>query len=243
MEFTRGAAASGSLGGGMSTSPTDRHASTPAELQEQLAAARSGWPYLQLRDGDGRQVIILLDASRPRLTIGRRPESDVALPWDHRTSRLHAELERVGSDWVVVDDGLSTNGTWVGDHRLTGRRRLHDGDVIRAGDSLIAFCAPQDAHGSTLALDVRNMPAKITPAQKRVLVAMCRPRLALADDLTAPPSNQQLASELVLSVDAIKTHLRSLFEAFKLDDVQQGQKRVELVDRAIRMGAVTERDL
>jgi FHA domain len=55
-------------------------------------------------------------ASRPqatRLTVGRAAASDVCLDFDPEVSNLHAELERIGEHWVLVDDGLSKNGTFV----------------------------------------------------------------------------------------------------------------------------------
>ena len=55
---------------------------------------------------------------------------------------MHAALERAGDDWILVDDGLSHNGTYVGGERVNGRRRLRDGDVISVGTTTIAFCAP-----------------------------------------------------------------------------------------------------
>ena len=47
----------------------------------------------------------------------------------------------MGGDWVVCDEGLSHNGTFVNGERVRGRRRLRGGDVIAVGDTLIAFCA------------------------------------------------------------------------------------------------------
>jgi hypothetical protein len=217
----------------MPESPLAPHASTPAELKERQDAVRAGLPHLVFRDGDGRQVLVRLAGDRERLTIGRRPENDVALSWDHRASRLHAQLERVGGEWVLADEGLSSNGTWVGDAKLVGRRRLRNGDVVRVGGTLIAFCAPEEAP--------MGQPLSISPAQRRVLVAMCRPALT-GGAYAAPPSNAELARELFLSVDSVKTHLKALFEAFELDDVPQGQKRATLVERALRLGIVTERD-
>src|SRR3954464_4139062 len=85
----------------------DPHASTPAELKARLEAERRGVPFLLYRDGDGRQAIAGLDAGANRVTIGRRPDNDVALAGDTEISRVHAQLERVGSDWVLIDDGLS----------------------------------------------------------------------------------------------------------------------------------------
>jgi pSer/pThr/pTyr-binding forkhead associated (FHA) protein len=226
----------------MPESPLAPHTSTPTELKERQDAVRTGVPHLVFRDGDGRQVLVRLDGRRERLTIGRRPENDVALPWDHRASRLHAELARVGGEWVLADEGLSSNGTWVGEAKLVGRRRLRDGDVMRVGGTLIAFCAPEEVPMGATSADDSHQPLSISPAQRRVLVALCRPALG-GRAYAAPPSNAELASELFLSVDSVKTHLKALFETFELDDVPQSRKRATLVERALRLGIVTGRDV
>jgi FHA domain-containing protein len=225
----------------MLESPLAAHAATPAELKQRIEVAQAGDPFLVLRDANGTQMLLSL-ADRERITIGRRPENDIPLPWDGKVSRLHAELERVGGDWVVVDDGLSTNGTWLGDSRLSGRARLRDGDLLRIGNTMIAFCAPDDGGTGTALADDPGQAVKISPAQKRVLVALCRPALE-GRGLAVPPTNQQVAQELFLSVDSVKTHMRALLDAFGLDLVPQGQKRSSLIERALRMGFVTERDL
>ena len=226
----------------MPESPLAPHTSTPAELKQRQDALRSGVPHLVLRDGEGEQVLVALDGSRPRLTIGRREDNDVALPWDERASRLHAELERVGGEWVLVDEGLSSNGTWVGEAKLVGRRRLRNGDVVRVGGTLIAYCAPDEPPAGTTSADDSGRALSISPAQRRVLVALCRPALA-ENSYAAPPANAEPASELFLSVDSIKTHMKALFEAFELDDIPQSRKRATLVERALRLGVVTERDV
>ena len=33
---------------------------------------------------------------------------------------MHAELTRIGDDWVVCDEGLSHNGTFVNGERVRG---------------------------------------------------------------------------------------------------------------------------
>jgi hypothetical protein len=193
-----------------------------------------------LRDGAQRQHLLELDL--PRLTIGRGPSNDIALTWDDRASRLHAELEFLGGEWVIVDDGLSTNGTWVGEERVVGRRRLYDGDVIRVGDTLIAFCAPGSQNARTNLAENAGSAVQITPGQRRVLVALCRP--VVSDGAGGVPlSNRQVAEELCVSVDAVKTQIRALIASFGIEDVPASQKRSTLVDRAIRLGIVTARDL
>jgi hypothetical protein len=225
----------------MPESPLASHRSTAAELKERQAALADGVPHLVLRDGDGGQRLVRLER-HTRVTIGRGPENDVALPWDERASRLHAVLERVGGEWVLVDEGLSVNGTFVGEARLVGRRRLRDGDVVRVGGTLIAFCWPGDRRGRSTAVEDSWVDLAISPAQRRVLVALCRPSLA-AGGYAAPPGNAELAAELFLSVDSVKTHLKALFDAFGLDDVSPSRKRATLVEHALRFGVVTARDV
>jgi DNA-binding CsgD family transcriptional regulator len=84
--------------------------------------------------------------------------------------------------------------------------------------------------------------AGVSPAQKRVLIALCRPFKDSAAFAT-PATNQQIADELTLSVEAVKTHLRALFEKFGVTELPQNQKRVGLVERALQSGLVAERDL
>jgi pSer/pThr/pTyr-binding forkhead associated (FHA) protein len=223
------------------SSPLDPHASTPVELRDRIAAERRGRPFLVHRDDDGAQVITELE--RNRVTIGRNEGNDVRLEWDAGVSRVHAALERLGSEWMVSDDGLSRNGTWVNGERLSGRRRLRDGDVIAVGNSTIAFCDPDDAPSSqsTLSTHGPGLAALMTPAQRRVLVALCRPFRDAS--YAAPATNQQIADELVVSVDAVKSTLKLLFAAFGIDDLPQNQKRATLAQAALRSGVITRRDL
>jgi pSer/pThr/pTyr-binding forkhead associated (FHA) protein len=221
-------------------SPLAPHVATPAELGERLQAARSGDPFLVLRSAEDRQVLISLKG-RSHITIGRRRECDLSVPWDARVSRLHAELLRIGGEWVVTDDGLSSNGTWIDGHRLAGRQRLNDGSLVRVGSTLIAFCAPAEPSASTLLTDSSSGIVVVSPAQRRVLVALCRPYLI--NGTLSPPGNAVLADELFLSVDSIKTHLRALFDAFDLGEATTRQKRAALVERAVRLGIVSSRDV
>jgi DNA-binding NarL/FixJ family response regulator len=75
-----------------------------------------------------------------------------------------------------------------------------------------------------------------------VLVALCRPYRHGAAN-AAPASNRQIADELVLSIDAIKTHVRSLFHLFDVEDLPQNRKRARLVELAFATGAVRPDDL
>src|SRR3954470_11304262 len=116
------------------------------------AMASEHEPTLCWYDGAGNERRLALSAHAGPLTIGRRAGNSVALPWDDEVSRAHAQLEPVGCDWAVRDDGLSRNGTWVNGDRVHGRRRLFDGDTIRVGrTSLVVRLRPGSGSLPTVA--------------------------------------------------------------------------------------------
>lgn len=214
------------------------HRSTPAELKARLEAERRGTPFLLYFDGAGHQV--LHELGEP-ITVGRGADCDVALGWDREVSRLHAQLEHVGAHWVLVDDGLSRNGSYVGGERVVGRRVLKDGDRLVFGETPVIYRAPATA-GASSTVGVTTSPAAVnlTPTQRRILVALCRP---VRDSAFATPlTNKEIADEVALSVDAVKAHLRTLFDRFGLEDLPQNQKRARLAAIALLQGIVTQRD-
>jgi len=217
----------------LSVSPIDPDGASPAELQERIRADRRGEPYLLFRDAAGAQRIVALGDERPQLTIGRVSGCDVCLDWDPGISRAHAQLARLGKqDWMLVDDGLSSNGSIVNGERLRERRRLVNGDLLRFGDTSIVYCSPPRD----------SVEIRLSPAQRRVLVALCRPYRD-GDQFATPASNLEIANELVLSVEAVKTHLRALFEKFDVGPLARDAKRARLVQRAFAVGAISRRDL
>jgi pSer/pThr/pTyr-binding forkhead associated (FHA) protein len=218
-------------------SPLGKHAATPQELQARLQAEGLGAPFLVYRSGDGRQRLVTLHPGKSRVTIGRGPSNDVALGWDTEVSRLHAELEKLGGEWTLVDDGLSRNGTWLNGAKVVNRQRLRDGDVIQAGQTLIAVRVPKGGGSRPkVAAGGRAAIPQLTPTQKRVLEALCRPYKET--EFATPATNQAIGEELFLSVDAVKAHLRALFAAFGVEDLPQSQKRSVLAVRAMQLGLV-----
>lgn len=217
------------------------HQSSPAELKERLEAERRGTPFLLLRDGEERQRIVELTAERSPLTIGRQSTSAVALSWDDEVSRAHADVECIGDVWTLVDDGRSRNGSFVNGERVHGRRPLRHGDVLLIGRTVVTYLSPiAGGEHSTAVGHSRASPA-MSAAQRRVLVALCRPYAGAR--FAMPPSNRELADELSLSIDTVKFHLHALFEAFGLADVPQHRKRAALAQLALERGVITAREL
>ena len=58
-----------------------------------------------------------------------------------------------------------------------------------------------------------------------------------------PATNREIAETLFLSVDAVKAHLRVLFERFGLQELPQNQKRASLAATALLNGIVKAHDL
>lgn len=214
--------------------PHALHRATPAELKERLEAERRGVPFLLYRDGEGAQRILDLGAAQTRLTIGRSAASGLALSWDSEVSRVHASVERIDEEWTFVEDGSSRNGSFIDGERVRGRRRLRDGDAIKLGRSVIVFRSPSGRESLRTMTSQQHVVPLITDAQQRVLTALCRPYAASA--FAVPPSNRQIADELVIGVETVKTHMRALFDAFDLGSLPQHQKRAALAQRAIEVG-------
>jgi pSer/pThr/pTyr-binding forkhead associated (FHA) protein len=224
---------------------SDRRVASAPELKAQIEAERGGRPFLVFRDGEGEQAIVAIAPGETKeLWVGRSESADVRLAWDEEVSTLHAQIEVVRDECTLVDDGLSRNGSYVNEERVHGRQRLRDGDTIRFGRTAVLYRRPGEGTGSeeTVVAAESSAAASISPAQRKVLLALCRPYKG-GGSYATPATNQEIGAELHLSVDAVKTHMRALFEKLGVGDLPQNQKRVALVERALNTGVVTQRDL
>jgi len=90
---------------------------------------------LVIRAGGGR-VGESFPLGADRMSIGRRPDSDVFLD-DVTVSRDHALLVRRAGDFYLDDLG-SLNGTYVNRHRIESHR-LEDGDELQVGKFKLTY--------------------------------------------------------------------------------------------------------
>ena len=223
--------------------PLAPHAVSASELKMLLAAEQTGQEFLAVRDLAGLLRLFDAPAADETRTIGRRAETDLSIPWDGQVSGVHAVLQYIGGELAIVDDGLSTNGTFVNGQRISGRQRLRDGDRVRVGRTVLVYrAAAAPAANATIAIVDRSGVLKLSDTQRRVLIALCRPYRA-GGTFATPATNQQIADEVFLSVDAVKTHLRALFGKFELNDLAQNQKRARLAECVFQLGLISQRDL
>jgi pSer/pThr/pTyr-binding forkhead associated (FHA) protein len=216
---------------------------TARELQAVIRAEREGNPFLVYRATNAELGIVQFGPDRSRLTVGRNPAADLSIGWDDQVSGLHAEIEQLADELTLIDDGLSRNGSYVNGERVHGRRRVHDGDVLRFGRTPVLVRKPLDVDRRATTAGTRPLAAgDLSEQQRRVLLALCRP-LKAGDSLAMPATNRQIADELYLSVAAVKLHLRALFDKFGVADLPQNKKRVALVRRALDSGLLSDHEL
>lgn len=124
-------------------------------------------------------------------------------------------------------------------HRSTPGELKARIEAERSGAAFLIFRDDAGSGTETITAGPQKQAAAVTDAQRRVLVALCRP---CAGDLgfAAPTSHQDIAGQLHLTVAAVKTHLRALYHRFEIDQLPQNEKRRRLVQLAFHSGFVTE---
>jgi DNA-binding CsgD family transcriptional regulator len=187
--------------------------------------------YVEVWGRSGRELRTL---ESDRVTVGTLESNDVVVEADG-VSRVHAVFERLGDAWCVRDLG-SRNGTFVNGGRIIGERALHSGDEIVLGRLRLLFRGL--ARGDQTAAIAQ--PPTLTPRERDVLVALCRPLLT-GDAFTEPASIRAIAAELVVSEAAVKQHLSRLYGKF--DVARDERRRVKLANAAVSRGAVRLGDL
>lgn len=117
---------------GTPTSPTTPPRAAP-EGRTAPAPARSRPTRLVVSEGPLRGTTLPLSTSA--ILIGRAPGCTLVLDDDYSSSR-HARIFPSGDQWILEDLG-STNGTFIGAHRVTTPTPLVPGVQVRIGQSVV----------------------------------------------------------------------------------------------------------
>ncbi len=85
------------------------------------------------QDGAVLTFETLLNSGEPtEITIGRREGCDISLSYDSQVSREHAMLIYDGEQFWL-EDTKSTNGTFIGEEKITERTEVFPGQLFRVG--------------------------------------------------------------------------------------------------------------
>jgi pSer/pThr/pTyr-binding forkhead associated (FHA) protein len=188
-------------------------------------------------------------SNRGVVTLGRRPEADICLPWDPGISRLHAELIHRAGEWLIADDGLSQNGTLVNGLPVEGRRRLRDGDLITLGRTSLTFCESRtepDKSGTqdadvTMSLPEMRPVLTYSEQQQRILRELCRP-LREDGEGVQPAPDGEIASVLALDHQVVARELDAMAGSFGYAKIATDERRLRTALTALRSGLVDTAD-
>jgi pSer/pThr/pTyr-binding forkhead associated (FHA) protein len=123
---------------GLPSAPQESFVMAPAQAAQARADAGVLPGRLVVRRSRAVPVGKAFDAGPVPATIGRAEDNLIVISGDDYASSHHARVES-GLDGTWVIDLGSTNGTYVNGERVSGRRRLHEGDVLQVGDTELAF--------------------------------------------------------------------------------------------------------
>jgi DNA-binding NarL/FixJ family response regulator len=108
---------------------------------------------------------------------------------------------------------------------------------------VIAFRAPaRGASGTTFVPEQIEAAPRLSDSQRAVLVALARPYKD-SSGFATPATNKDIAADVVLTVNGVKSIMRALFQKFGVEQLPQNEKRARLVERALQIGAISVDDL
>lgn len=208
---------------------------------DENAAVEAQEPYLKAwAEREGQPMIVRLPLDRGRVIVGRLPECDLELGDDAQASRHHATLEASLNAWYV-SDARSTNGTLLNRVELESPTRLTDGDDLCFGETCFTYRDPRPVQPGDVTVRPRRYDIKLTAAQARVLVELCRP--VHLDRDAHPATNPEIAKALTVEVQAVKATLNTLYRTLGLTTVPAGEKRRRLALLALDFGLIRRHDL
>lgn len=133
---------------------------------------------------------------KPVVSIGRATDNVVPIPHDSNISRYHAEIEKRGDEFWLIELG-SSNGTTLNGEKVEGEIPLKNGDqIVLGGSSKIDFAIEADAF-------VEEKPAA-APA------AAAAPSPAAAPKPEPPPAEKSKLP-LLLGIAAVAVGLALIF--------------------------------
>jgi hypothetical protein len=157
---------------------------------------------------------------------------DLVLPADPSVSRLHAVLVHVSGEWLLVDGGLSRNGSVINGERVNGVRRLRDRDRITVGRTALVYRAPDPPQPR------RRRPAgppEHPPgAHRRLLAELARPVRKIPQ--RPPATDTELAIALGIPILLVRDAVTELFAWYGIAADDRLRARAQLARLAIRYG-------
>lgn len=173
-----------------------------------------------------------------RVVMGRSDKADIRV-LDIKSSREHAEITKVGADWVLTDLG-SQNGIVVNDQKIS-QQKLKEGDKIVIGQTVYKF-AKVEVKGTvkpTKSKIDEDFSSPQAPAKKQTsallgLIAVVGIGLMLFDDSGKKTEVVKKKSSTTDVKDVTDEYLQLVRQKQLLDDKSQKQKMNTIFQRGLR---------
>lgn len=152
----------------------------------------------------------LVELAEGAMIVGREgAQVDLALDWDARISRRHAQLS-VENGAVFVEDLGSKNGTWEGERRITSKVALAAARPVIIGETLFSL-APPSSLDDMMAAYVAGTDDLLPVAQP----PPPPPPPVVAPAIRRAPTPPAIAAPLVIepeAKEAVRSHPRFVAE-------------------------------
>lgn len=167
-----------------------------------------------------------------RIVIGRGDKADIKLN-DTKASREHAEVTKVGANWVATDLG-SQNGIMVNDKKVT-QAPLNEGDKLIVGQTVFKFAKVEVA----AKIKTSNKEAPTAPGGKKTIVPIVLMAAVLLYVLLGDDQKPEEAA------GKTKVKPTSSYQDVSGEYLTQLKKRQATEDKAVkeRLNAIYQRGL
>ena len=116
--------------------------------------------------------------------------------------------------------------------------------MLRFAGTLVIFRDPSaQAHETPFVASQGTASREPSPLRSDACSWLCARRCSRRDGpVAATPSNQEIADSIDISVESVRSHMKTLFRDFEVPALPQYRKRTELARRALNAGVITPRD-
>ncbi|MFP5458567.1 MAG: FHA domain-containing protein [Bacteriovoracia bacterium] len=195
------------------------------------------WWRLMCLTGQTKGEAYILTGNR--IVMGRSEKADVRV-LDIKSSREHAEITRVGKDWVLTDLG-SQNGIVVNDQKVS-QLKLKEGDKIVIGQTVYKFAkvevkGPEASKAKKPDLDEgfnEVEPQKKKSSALLGLVAAVGIGLILLDDSDTPKARKKESASSKVTKDVTDEYLNLVRQKQMMEDKALKQKMNTIFNRGLR---------
>jgi hypothetical protein len=172
-----------------------------------------------------------------RVVMGRSEKADIRV-LDIKSSREHAEIAKVGNDWVLTDLG-SQNGIVVNDQKVS-QAKLKEGDKIVIGQTVYKFAKVEvKGTGKNPKKLFEDVEKPVEPPKKKTsallgLVAVVAIALMLFDDGGKKPETVRKKATTAAVKDVTDEYLQMVRQKQLMEDKSLKIKMNTIFQRGLR---------